>query len=430
MPRFPLLENMVSLAGLQVINFCLTLAILPFLTRTLGGSAFGEVVFALLIVNYAMWVVNWGFYLGATQRISANRDDRATIEQIFAATWFAQFALTVVVLIGYLACVLILPRFDGLHPLYFAGLTMILGNTLLPIWFLNGLERIKLAATLQIGNKLIALPVILLLVRGPETTWLYLLAMGLAMSITGAITLWIILAQLKIRLKMPHMIEVWHALREDFSLFVGSIIANLNTTVVPAALGVFGSAEALGFYNLADRVRGAAVMVLTPMTHALFPRMCYLFSNDRAGALRLLLVSGVALLAITSIVAVLLFVFGAPILHLLGGSGFGPSTEVLKWLALAPLLTVMVGFATHQIIIPNRHYAIYPKVTMLALAFGAALVLPAIHQFGAPGGAMVTLAAEGLMMLLFWRHILHNRLLASTGTRTAESSSPTDGAQP
>jgi len=425
MSRFSLLENMASLTGLQVVSFGLTLAVLPFLTRTLGVSAFGEVVFAQLVINYAMWVVNWGFYLGATQRISANRSEKATIEKIFAATWLAQFALTGVVLIVYLACVLILPRFDGLQPIYLAGLTMILGNTLLPIWFLNGLEQIRLGAMLQIGNKLIALPVMVLLVRSPETSWIYFLAMGLAMIITGTIALWIILVRLKINLKMPHKFEVWHALREDFSLFVSSIAANLNTTVVPAALGVFGSAEALGFYNLADRARGAAVMVLSPITHALFPRMCYLFSNDRAGALKLLLASGVALLAITTILAVLLFVFGAPILHLLGGSGFGPSVEVLKWLALATLFTMMSGFATHQIIIPSRHYAIYPKVTMLALAVSSALVLPAIHQFGAPGGAMLTLAVEVVITLILWKYIWRYRLLASI-----KSDEPTHGVRP
>lgn len=426
MPRFPLLENMVSLAGLQVINFGLTLAILPFLTRTLGSSAFGDVVFAQLIINYAMWVVNWGFYLGATQRISSLRDDREAVERIFAATWFAQFGLTVLVVLFYLFCIRFLPRFSGLYPLYLAGLAMILGNTLLPIWFLNGLEHIKLAAMLQIANKLIALPVTILLVRDPETSWIYLLALGGAMIATGALSLWFILGYLKIKLNPPHLNEIWNALRQDFSLFLSSMIANLNGSIVPTALGSFGSVEALGFYNLADRARGAAIAVLTPITHALYPRMCYLFSSDRSGALKLLKASGLVLLVIAAVVAVLLYAYGGPVLQLLGGSEFGPSVVVLKWLALTPLLTMTAQFATHQIIIPNRHYAIYPKVTALALVLSAALVLPAVSQFGAPGGAMVTLAGESLVFLLLWRYVLRHRLLGSTAPASISTEAPGD----
>lgn len=426
MPRFPLLENMVSLAGLQLINFGLTLAILPFLTRTLGSSAFGEVVFAQLIINYAMWLVNWGFYLGATQKISSMRDDRKEIERIFAATWFAQLGLTVFVVLFYLCCILFLPRFSGLYPLYLAGLAMIVGNTLLPIWFLNGLEHIKLAVMLQIANKSIALPITILLVRDPESSWIYLFALGGAMIATGAFSLWFIFGHLKIKLNPPHQSEIFNALREDFSLFLSSMIANLNGSIVPIALGSFGSVEALGFYNLADRARGAAITVLTPITHALFPRMCYLFSSDRSDALKLLKASGLVLLVIATVVAVLLYAYGGQVLQFLGGSAFGPSVVVLKWLALTPLITTLTQIATHQIIIPNQHYAIYPKATALALVLSAALVLPAVSQFGAPGGAMVTLAGESLMMLLLWRYVLRHRLLGSTARASISTEAPGD----
>lgn len=412
MRRFPLIENMFGLTGLQVINFGLTITILPYLTRALGISAFGEVVFAQLIINYAMWVVNWGFYLGAAQRVAALRDDRVSIERIFAATWFAQFGLTIIVMLGYLACILLLAPFDGLHPLYFSGLVMIVGNTLSPIWFLTGLERIKLAAALQIGNKLLAVPAVIFLVDGPESSWIYLLAMGISMLMTGAISLWTILFHLKFKVSVVTLNDVLGALREDASLFLSSMAANMGTSIVPAALGAFGGSEALGYYNLADRARGAALVVLSPITHALFPRMCYLFSNNRTSALKLLKVSGSALLAITTLLGVLLFGFAEPILRVLGGSGFEPSVAILKLLAFTPILTVLAQFATYQIIIPNHHYDIYAKVTLLALVISVALILPGIHLFGALGGALVTITTETLMMLVLWRYILHQRLLS------------------
>lgn len=402
----------MSLVGLQAINFLLTLAILPFLTRTLGIEAFGEVVFAQLLINYAMWIVNWGFYLGATQRVSANRHDPQAVSSIFSTTWVAQFWLTLLVVAIFVLSILIIPRFDGLQPLYFAGLSLIVGNTLLPIWFLNGLEQIKLAAMLQIGSKVVSIAITVCLVRGPETGWIYIASIGLSMLIMAFIACWVIFGQFQVQFTRPSLRETFSTLKSDFSLFVSAIFANLNATIVPATLGAAVSAEVLAYYNLADRAKGAALTILTPITHTLFPRMCYLFTNDRAGALKLLIVSGVTLLVIAILLSVILFYFCEPIVYFLGGEAFSLSVETLQLLSLSPVFVVMASFAIHQILIPNCHYNFYLKATLLAFAISAVLVLPVVKIFGAPGGAFVVLASEAVLMLALWHYLLRKKLVS------------------
>ncbi len=400
---------MVSLAGLQAINFLLTLSILPFLTRTLGIEAFGEVVFAQLLINYAMWVVNWGFYLGATQRVSASRHDPVSVSIIFSATWIAQFWLTLLVVVIFISSVLIIPRFDGLHLLYFAGLSLIAGNTLLPIWFLNGMERIKLAALLQIGSKIFAIPITLWLVRGPETGWIYIASLGFSMLLMACIACWVIFGKLQVRFIRPSFRETFSALKGDFALFISAIFANMNATIVPATLGSAVSPEVLAHYNLADRARSAALSILTPVTHALFPRMCYLFASDRSGASKLLFITGAILFVSALLLALILFVFSDTIVYFLGGEAFSLSGDILKLLSLSPIFAMMASFAIHQILIPIGHYNVYPKATMFALAISVVLVLPTVKLFGAPGGALVSLASEAVLMLTLWCYLLRKK---------------------
>ena len=270
-------------------------------------------------------------------------------------------------------------------------------------WLLNGLEKIKLGVILQIGSKLLALPIIFILVHNPDTSWIYILATGLGTIIMSLVALWVIFFQLRITFCRPNISEIKFTLKEDLSLFVSSITANLNNTLVPAALGVFNSPEALGFYNIADRIRGATLMILSPIHHALFPRLCYLFSNNRNSALKLVLKSALFIISITIFLLTLLLIFGPSIIYFFGGEGFEASVEILNWLALSTLFTTISSIAIHHVIIPNNHYAIFLKVIIIALVINSILVFPITHIYGASGGAVLALLIEGLVaLLLFW----------------------------
>lgn len=408
---------MVSLAALQAINFLLTLAILPFLTRTLGIEAFGEVVFAQLLINYAMWIVNWGFYLGATQRVSASRHDLQAVSGIFAATWFSQFWLTLLVIAIFVPIILFFPRFDRLHPLYFAGLIMILGNTLLPVWFLNGLERIKLASVLQIGSKIISIFITLLFVRGPETAWIYIASLGISMLLMACIACYIIFRKFQVRFFLPSLRDTFSVLKSDFALFVSAIFANINATIVPATLGTVVGPEILAHYNLADRARGAALTILTPIIHALFPRMCYLFANDRAGALKLLTFTGMIISVVGILLTVTLFFFSESIIYFLGGEDFSLSSDLLQILALSTIFVTLGSFAIHQILIPSGHLYVYPKAMIMCLIINAILVFPAITLLGAHGAALISVTSEALLMFLVWRYLIQKKLLSENFAR-------------
>ena len=405
-----LLSNIASLTSLQAINFALTLIVLPVLTRRLGLDAFGELVFAQLIINYMIWVVNWGFYLGATQRISANRFDNQLISQIFASTWYAQFILTGIILLGYLTAVSYLPHFLDNYDLYLSGLLLIIGNILMPLWFLNGLEMIKLATVLQIGSKIVALPFVFFVVSDAGDGWIYLGALALGMVLMGSITLWTIFRRLAIRLTRPDMSSIISALRGDLPLFLSSIVANLNTTLIPAVLGATGSVAGLAIYNLADRARGAASTGLSPITHALFPRMCYLFANDQRSAIKALWITGLVMLVITSTIAALLIIFSQPVMLALGGEEFEGSVSVIQILALSPIFGVMASFMIHQILIPNSRYKAYQYTMFLALGVSGALAWPAITGFGAVGGAAVVVFTEVLMCVVLIRYVLRHGL--------------------
>lgn len=406
-------KNIASLGVLQVFNFALTLATLPYLTRTLGVAGWGSIVFVQLVINYLSWGANWGFYLGATKKISAERANKEKQSRIFMATWIAQWYLTGGLLAVLLLGAMALPMLRQNGDLYFAASGILIGNVLMPLWYLNGLEKIRESALIQMAVKLFALPCIFIFVKEPADKVLYLWINSVSSIFVGLVVLLWISRSKFVDFVLPTAIEIRVAIVDDFHLFSSAMWANLNSLVIPTTLGIFGGAAELGYYNLADRARSAAITILNPITHALFPRMCYLFSNERERAIHLLKYSGGAMLLLSLMMCGFIMYFSTEIIAALGGGDFQSGSLALSLLAFSPVFTTISAFIIHQILVPMGAFKIYVRAMFYTLVVNLLLVYPAVTGYGSIGGAAVSLATEFFTVVLLVLYIRAQKLLGS-----------------
>lgn len=395
-----LITNIASLGALQVASFVVTLITLPYLARVLGVSAWGEIVFVQLVVNYFIWFVNWGFYHGATRRVSATRKDSAYLNIIFSTVWSAQWLLTSLILAIILFAIYIFSSEITSPELYIAASGLLIGNLFMPLWFLNGMEFIKESAIIQLLMKLTALPFIFLLVNNSEDAVIYLWIETIASITVGIISLFWMRRTFDISFSFPALIQIRATIKEDFQLFLNTFWASLNTTLIPAALGIFGGDAALGLYNIADRAKGAAITILHPISHALFPRMCYLFSTDSAETKKILNLSARVLFSLSFLMSMILYIFAEEIIMVLGGAEFMDSILVLEILAFSALLTTISGFIVNQILIPSNAYYGYTVTVFSSLVFSALMIVPMVSEFGASGASITTLLTELLAVTI------------------------------
>ena len=182
-PRF--LHNVASLGLLHAANAALTLITIPVLVRSFGAEVWGQIVFMLTVVNNLIWISNWSFYLGATKKISANRNNLPKIEAIYNTTLYAQWFLTLSAILFLAVLVITMPFFKEQATLYILASGLLISNALQPLWFLNGMEMVRESAIIQFITKLLALPAILLLIRDRNDTYIYILVNSLTGAITG-----------------------------------------------------------------------------------------------------------------------------------------------------------------------------------------------------------------------------------------------------
>lgn len=404
--------NVLSFGFLQIFNFLITLSALSYLVRILGANIWGHIVFTQIVINYGVWIVNWGFYFGATKRVSENRENKLNLDRVFSETWSAQWLIAFLILIVAMLVFFMYEKKIPFHYFYICSLGLFFGNLITPLWFYNGLELIKEAAFLQILVKAMALPAIFLLVKNHDDGYLYLSINSISSIIVGFISLYWLFRKKLVSFLKPNFYSVLSVLKLDFQLFLNCFWATLNSSIIPTLLGILGTSSDLAYYNVAERARSAAITVLHPISHALFPRMCYLYSNNANNANdanELLKKSGLLIFLLAFLLSVALYVFSNKIILLLPGEHFLNSIAILKVLSISAFFTTASAFFINQFMIPTGMYSEYTKSILFTSLLSCIISYPLISMFSGFGASLVILVAEAFLALVLVFFVVKKR---------------------
>lgn len=390
-----LVQNVGALTILQAANYLAPLLTIPYLTRVLGAEAFGLTAFVQVLMAWFVIVVNYGFPWSATRDIAANRDDPEYVSRLFSANWTVQWMLAALAGLVLAIAVFVVPQLRQDAAIYFAGYSIVLSTVLFPVWLMQGLERLREVAAIQICGRLALLALVFVLVRGPEDVALAVFAQGAGGIVAGIICLIWLRRQAIVRFVMPTAAEIGQATRDGGRVFVSQIAISFYTTFIPTALGLASGAIMVGQYMVADRARGAAQSMLIPISQALFPRMSFLFGrNDLDGARRLVRYSLMATLIISGSASLAIFVLADWIVLILGGPEFTSAIPVLRWLAAVPLCVGLSNLFGVQIMLPRGKIGAFNTILISAAVLGVAMIFPMAHWRGAEGAAMTILIVE------------------------------------
>lgn len=389
-----LFHNIATLGIFQVVNMLLSLVMIPYLVRILGAESWGRIVFVLMIVNYLNWFCNWGFYLNGTRKVSEQRNNAEALTIIFQDVFSAQIVLTVIAVIGFILWLLIVHLSPQSMPLYLWAIGLIVANTLMPFWFLNGLEMMTRPVFIQILIKIFSIPVILFFVNKRSDAYIYIIATTIPSLVMGVATIFWMKRKFALSFTFAKWKNIHKELKESTTLFISTMLANLNTSFVPTILGIVAGPAMLGYYNVADRVRSAAITMLQPISNALYPRMCSLFAVDQNDAKVFLKRFGIILFSLSGITSLGIYFFADKIILVAGGGRFISSVELLKWVAFTPFFNTVSAFYVHQVIIPAQKNKVYTISMFVTLTITVLLSLPMICWKQARGASIVIFMAE------------------------------------
>ncbi|MEI6852779.1 MAG: oligosaccharide flippase family protein, partial [Bacteroidota bacterium] len=205
--------------------------------------------------------------------------------------------------------------------LYYLSFGMVVGQILFPVWYFQGMERMKYVMYFNVLAKVIFTVAIFFTIFGPDDYKLYAIINSSGFIFAGLIAFIVALAMNKFSFTMPRMQPIKDILRKTKDVFISNVGISFYMTSTSFILGVVtGRNDLVGYYTIAEKaVRGIRYLV-SPVTQALFPYLSKRFSGENKKDSILVLKKLVLYLTPFLLFCILgILIFTGKIVHILTG---------------------------------------------------------------------------------------------------------------
>jgi len=277
-----LLENFLSLSSLQIANYVFPLITLPYIVRVLGPEKYGLIAFAQAFIGYFLILTDYGFNLSAPREISINRDDKRKLSEIFSSIMITKLFLFAISLLIMSAIIFFFDRFRRDWVLYYLTFGMVLGQTMFPTWFFQGVENMKFITMLNLLAKLIFTISIFIFVKKQMHYFLVPLLNSLGFITAGIISLYIVFKNFKINFTIPTKQQIIHQLKEGWHIFVSTVAISLYSTSRVFIVGIFTNNIITGYYAMAEKLMNIfQTFPLLSFLQTVYPRLSEIYQKDK-----------------------------------------------------------------------------------------------------------------------------------------------------
>lgn len=388
-----LMSNFFSLSVLQGANYILPLLTLPYLVRVLGVEYFGLLAFATAMITYFQILTDYGFDLTATREISIHRDNKEKVIEIFSSVMTIKIILMFVSFFLFSILVFSFEKFSKDALVYFLTFGTVVGQVLFPVWFFQGMERMKYITYLNILSKVIFTIAIFVFVQEQSDFYLVPLLTSIGFLVAGIWSLYLVRKEFGVSFEFQTYFTIKKYFIDGWDVFVSRIFVSLYTTINIFLLGLFTNNTIVGYYAIAEKIVNAVGGLFTPANQTIYPYMAKMYVNQKEKFFSFTKKVGFSFLVIGLVLFMLLALFSEIIIKLITGSIDIHILEIYHVLMFT-LITVPFGPLFTQILITQKRNKEFNKVVMNTFIFNIILAPIMIYLYNGIGLAVAVVFTQ------------------------------------
>lgn len=411
-------KNIAALSILQLLNYALPLAVVPYLTRVLGPAHYGLLIIAQATINYANSITDYGFNFSATRLVARHRNEHGELSKIFWSTMTAKLIIMALCFAVLAILISVVPTFRDHAALLFAASLLVPGGVLFPMWFFQGIEEMRAITVAQAAAKLTLIPLIFIFVKGPEDIVRAAAIQSGTYLLAGIIGIPLIVRTSLVGWYRPSISDLRETFREGWHLFLSSVSILIYTSTNTLILGFVSGEVQAGYFGAANRAVQGSQGVLIPVTQALYPHLNSLAVKSRAATVALIKKVVFWVVLISAGVSITFLVGAAPICHLVFGRKFDGSIEPLRWLSFLPLLIGLSNIFGVQTMLTFGLNKEFNRIVSGSVVLNLLLTALFSMLWGANGAAAALLITEFFVTATMFFVVRSSGLLSAKTSRS------------
>jgi len=394
------LGNFISLSTLQGVNYILPILVLPYLVRIIGPEKFGLIAFAQAFVQYFMILADYGFNYTATRNISLCHDKKNEVCSIFSSVMTVKVILTIISFIIFMIIINYIPRFKNDWLIFFISFWAVVGNTLFPVWFFQGTEKMRYISAINIIGGIIYAACLFIFVRKPDDYMMVPVLNSLFFLITGFCALYIAFSRFELNFVFHKYAHIKEEFKTGWNVFTSIVAINTYTSSRVFAIGLLTNNILTGYYSIGEKIAGfIQTFPLASFSQAIFPRLNSIFQKSKPRAFKIMRKSQSIVVYVTLIALPLIYIAAPAIVKIVCGSAFNEVTVTFRLLLVSIVFVSTNAFPVQFLLICGRT-DVYSKIHIAGALIGLPLIFLLIKLVSYPGAAFATIITEAVVLVL------------------------------
>ncbi len=401
------IQNFLFLVVIQSSNILISIISMPLLIQSIGLDQFGLVNLSLSVIILLNILVGFGFNLSAPKDVAVNQEDKTAlshlVSNVFSGKVLMASLATLIVIVGVFG----LNLFRDYQIILLFSCLLLYSEATLPLWFFQGMEKMKLISISNIFSKLLYLMGIVFFIHDPEQShWVNFLLGFFGLSI-NIFLLFYIHVFLEIKFYRPEFSAIWKSLKENLLFFLSNLASHISINGGLIVLSFFTAAETLGMYSLAERVVMVLRLFPSLVIQAIFPNASKLFKKDQVAFFSFLKKIYFRVLIIGALIALSTHVTAPWIIQILARTELEESVTFLKILAAVPFVACLnVGNVTMLLVADLKNLLFKASWMMCVYMLITASIFTSV--WGGVGLCFAIISTEIIVFLiclvLLYRH--------------------------
>lgn len=397
-----LISNFTSLAILQILNYALPLVTFPYLVRVLGVENFGLLAFATATIAYFNILTDYGFNLTATREVAIYRDSKEKLVEIFSSVMLIKCILMLLSFGLLYLLVSHVDKFAQHKEVYFLTFGIVIGQVLFPIWFFQGMERMKYITYLNILSKVIFTIAIFIFVREKDDVWLVPLLTSLGFIIAGIYSLYLIKKEFGVGFNLQKVSTLTFYLKDGWHVFLQQFYVSMYGPINIVLLGLLSTSTVVGYYNIVEKILSVPIALFTVAVQAYYPFAVKVFKRNIQSYFSQINKVFIAFVLLSLAMEVCIYMFDTTIVDLVmstkgDGSGNDIVVNILRILAFGLVFSSLGQFYT-QIFITLSKSKVLSQLSFKMMWLNLLLSPIVIYFFGVIGLALLVILRQILVI--------------------------------
>ena len=398
--------NFFYIGLIKFLNIGSKYILVGYLIRVFGENGYGTLTWVDSIVQYFIMVINFGFDLYAAKYIVENKSNPKKLNEVISSIYYIKSAL-------FLLCLLFLIplsfnyQINTYINIIFLMLLLGIGEVLLPIWFFQGIEKMKTVTFITFSTKSLLIGLTLFFIKNDNDIALYIAFLVMTNILCGVFGFFKMKNEIQFKfipISKPTLVKY---LKEGYLFFIGKVstfMFNMGTLFI---IGYFYSKGNVAGFDIAIKIVFVFIIPFEVLQQAIYPKIVR--GMNKSNVKRILLYSFI----ISVTMAFFTYFFSEKIITIFGGVTMVKYNYILPIvLPLIPIvsLTIILG---NCIMVANGYYKEYNRsliaTSLLFILF--IIVLQISNNLNFVNIILVRVFADLFLLLIRYYYCIRFKLI-------------------